>query len=252
MVAIVPKGDQSLLDDEVHVWRIGSGLSRVSEFRHILAAEELERADRFHFEADRRRSITGRGCLRLLLGKLLQRPAESLRFEYDEFGKPRLPLTPERGLRFNVSHSGDLILIAIAKGRAVGVDVEKVRFDFDLESISARFFSFNENDRLTRLTGSRKYDAFFTCWTRKEAYLKARGDGLSLPLDQFDVSFLADEEPQLLETRHDPAEAKRWTLRSVAVPSGYVAAVVAEGAGWKLKHQDWSDACVAGHDLIRY
>lgn len=237
-------GDYGLPDDEVHVWRasLNSSASDAARLKLILSSDELERAEAFHFETDSRRCVVGRGYLRLLLGDILNLPANSLRFEYDEFGKPRLTPTQERLLRFNVSHSGDLILIAITRGRVVGVDVERIRTDLDLEEVAARFFSINEYKRLALLDGPGRYEAFFTCWTRKEAYLKARGDGLSLPLDHFDVSFRPMEEARLLETRHDPAEVGRWKLLPVSVPAGYVAAVAVEGLDWKLKCRDWPPA----------
>jgi len=225
-----------LTDDEVRVWRIGIDLppSELTELRLVLSSDEQERVERFRFEADRRRSVVSRGCLRLLLGALLRLPAFSLRFEYNEFGKPKLISTQEQGLQFNVSHSGDLVLIAITKGRAVGLDVEKIRTDIDLDGVAARFFSTDENRRLASLAGPAKYEAFFTCWTRKEAYLKAHGGGLSVPLDRFDVSFLPNEDAALLATRPDPNEAKRWTLLPISVPSGYAAALASEGTDWRL------------------
>lgn len=230
----------SLADDEVHVWRKGleGSALEIAALRPILSSDELRRANQFHFEADRRRCVVGFGMRRLLLSAILRLPAESLRFERNEYGKPRLIRAQERGLQFNLSHSGDLILVAITKGRAVGIDVERIRADLDLDDIAARFFSIDERKCLASVTGSRKSAAFFACWTRKEAYLKARGDGLSVPLDQFDVGVLPDEHPQLLSTRHDPNEVRRWTLQTVPVPASYQAAVAAEGSGWKLKCLD--------------
>src|ERR1700694_895628 len=234
-------GSYALPDDEVHVWRttLDMAASGFAKLWQILSPEERERADRFHFEVDRRRSVIGRGYLRLLLGEILDLPANKLQFEYDEFGKPSL--TPRQGppLQFNVSHSGELILIAITMGRAVGVDVERIRTDFDADSIAARFFSANEYRILASLAGPVRYKAFFACWTRKEAYLKARGVGFSLPLDQFDVSFLPDEEPRLLATRHDPAEARRWRLQALDLSSDYAAALAAPGSSWQLRSLDW-------------
>ncbi len=229
-----------LTNDEVRVWRIGLDLppSERSELRRVLSSDEQVRVERFRFEADRRRSVISRGCLRLLLGDFLSLPAESLRFEYGEFGKPKLISTQEQGLQFNVSHSGDLVLIAITKGRAVGLDVEKIRPDVDLDGVATRFFSTLECQRLASLAGPAKYEAFFKCWTRKEAYLKAHGGGLSVPLDRFDVSFLPNEDVVLLETRPDPNEAKRWTILPIDVPYGYVAALAAQGADWRRECRD--------------
>ncbi len=231
-----------LPEDEVHVWRTAAQMpgSSIAQLRQILSPDELARIDRFHFEIDRRRGVIGRGYLRLLLGRILDLPANELQFKYDEFGKPSL--IPGQGLplQFNVSHSGDLILIAIAVGRAVGVDVERMRTDLDPNGIAVQFFSTDERKTLASLAGSAQYKAFFACWTRKEAYLKATGVGLSLPLDQFDVSFLPEQEPELLATRPDPAEAQKWKLRALDVSGDYAAALVAAGRTWDLKCWNWS------------
>lgn len=227
--------------DEVHVWgaTLDMSPSGLEALRQILSSDERERAGRFHFATDQRRSIIGRGYLRLLLGRILKLPADRLQFEYDEFGKPSLAPDQSFPLQFSVSHSGDLILIAIATGRAVGVDVEEIRTDLDPDLIAERFFSARECRSLASLSGPSRYKAFFACWTRKEAYLKAKGTGLSLPLDQFDVSFLPDEEPQLLATRPDAAEAGRWKLRALDLSGDYAAALIAAGSAWTLRCWYW-------------
>jgi 4'-phosphopantetheinyl transferase len=223
-----------LPENEIHVWRISLDLSPrdLSKLRQTLSPGECERADRYRFEADQRRSVIGRGYLRLLLGEILGLSPDRLQIVCDEFGKPGLfPAL----MQFNLSHSGDMILIAITRDRAVGVDVEKIRTDLEMDSVAGRFFSANERKALASISGPGRWEAFFKCWTRKEAYLKAKGVGLSLPLDQFDVSFLPNEEVRLLETRPDHNEAGRWNLRPLAMPPGYVAALAAEGFNWKLK-----------------
>jgi len=234
----------ALPQDEVHLWRTTLDMAApgFAKLWQMLSQDERDRADRYHFEVDRRRAVIGRGYLRLLLGQILDFPANKLQFEYDKFGKPGLmPEKPglmpkqEVPLQFNVSHSGDVILIAITMGREVGVDVEKIRTDLDADSIAARFFSANEYKIWATVAGPARYEAFFACWTRKEAYLKARGVGLSLPLDQFDVSFLPNEEPRLLETRPDPTEARRWKIQALNLSGEYAAALAAPGSTWKLK-----------------
>jgi 4'-phosphopantetheinyl transferase len=231
----------TLPEDEVHVWQTSLDMSAsdLARLRGILSPDECARADRFHFEVDRRRGIIGRGYLRLLLGQILDLPANELQFEYDEFGKPALIQGQRRALQFNVSHSGELILIAITTGRAVGVDVEQIRTDLDPDTIAARFFSASEREVLASLPRPARYRAFFACWTRKEAYLKAKGVGLSLPLDQFDVSFLPDEEPRLVATRPDPAEAPNWRLWALDLSSGYAGALAVSGPGRKIKCWKW-------------
>jgi 4'-phosphopantetheinyl transferase len=124
----------------------------------------------------------------------------------------------------------------------MGVDVEREREDMATAEIAARFFSPLECSTLAALPAAKQCEAFFSCWTRKEAYLKARGDGLSLPLDQFDVAFAPGEEPRLINTRHDPAEAQRWKLMTLQVGHGHAAALAVEGTDWKLKCWDWPPA----------
>jgi 4'-phosphopantetheinyl transferase len=238
----LPSGSYLLPANEVHVWRatLEMSASDVAKLWQVLSPDERERADRFHFEADRRRCVIGRGLLRLLLGRISDEPARQLRFEYDKYGKPSLIAERASPLQFNLSHSGEVVLIAIAVGRAIGIDVERIRADVATDRIAENYFSENECKTLASLAAHMQCEAFFACWTRKEAYLKARGDGLSLPLDQFDVSLRPDEEPRLLETRHDPADARRWTLRALDAGRGYAAALAVEGSDWKLKCWDWS------------
>jgi 4'-phosphopantetheinyl transferase len=239
-------GSYALPEDEIHVWRTTLDMepSGFTKLQQILSPDERGRANRFHFEVDRRRGVIGRGYLRLLLGRILDLPANKLQFEYDEFGKPSLIPKQRPPLQFNVSHSGGMILIAITIGREVGVDVERIRTDLDPVIIAARFFSAIEYKILTSLAGPARYEAFFACWTRKEAYLKARGVGLSLPLDQFDVSFLPEEEPRLLATRPDPAEARRWRIQALDLSGDYAAALAAPGSTWKLKCWNWNPLLV--------
>jgi 4'-phosphopantetheinyl transferase len=138
-------------------------------------------------------------------------------------------------LEFNVSHSGSVAVLAFARGRALGVDVEQLRENFDHEAIACRFFSEEEQRQLAALQPSERYQGFFRCWTRKEAYIKAQGTGLSLPLHQFDVSLKPGEVNALLFTRPDSAEAARWSLQEVLAGDGYIAALCVSGHGWRLK-----------------
>jgi 4'-phosphopantetheinyl transferase len=223
----------------VHVWRATLALpdEAADRLKQCLSAEERDRMGRFHFEQDRRRHFIGRGLLRTLLGRYLNLAPQDLRFEIGAAGKPHL--APGQGqLQFNLSHSGEYVLIAIAHGRAVGIDVEEVHDDFDVEEVAGNFFSMNEQRDLETLTGRSKIEAFYNCWTRKEAYLKAQGAGLSLPLDQFDVSLRPGEPACLIATRPDPAEATRWQLSGLDVADGYKAALVVEGQGWTPRFWD--------------
>jgi 4'-phosphopantetheinyl transferase len=206
--------------------------------RPLLSADEGERASRFHFERDRRRFTASRALLRIVLGAYLHSAPESLRFRYSDQGKPALDGEHLKGgLMFNVSHSGGVALFAITRGREIGVDVERVRRSSDLEAIARRFFSACEQMQLAALEPEQRGEAFFRCWTRKEAYIKARGEGLSMPLDQFDVSIGVGDQNALLATRPDPAEAHRWSVRDVPTDPDYAAAVAAAGNGWKLEQK---------------
>jgi 4'-phosphopantetheinyl transferase len=171
----------------------------------------------------------------ILAAYLSADPAE-LSFSYSKKEKPSLGAAHAgSGVTFNISHSGGIALLAFARRREIGVDVEQIRSDFDLEAIARRFFSAHERQELFALPPEERANAFFRCWTRKEAYIKATGDGLSLPLTQFDVSINASNEKALLATRPDRSEAERWQLREAPAGPGFVAALCVRGQDWKLK-----------------
>ena len=234
----LPPPRPPLPGDEVHVWRarLDAPPERVRRLLGVLAPDERGRAGRFHFRRDEDRFIVARGLLRGILGGYLNSAPERLHFEYGARGKPSLASehNPE-GLRFNVSHSGGVALYAVTRGREVGVDVERVSARVSCEEIAGHFFSPREVARLRALPPSLREAAFFECWTRKEAYIKARGEGLSLPLDGFDVSLAPGEPAALLANRLDPGEVSRWSLRELRPWPGFAAAVAVEGRGWRLK-----------------
>jgi 4'-phosphopantetheinyl transferase len=202
----------------------------------ILSPDERQRAKRYRFQVDSERHIVGRALLRIILGRILHTKPENLFFRHNEFGKPLLlDALNKHSLQFNVSHSGDLILVALAAGRQIGVDVERVRDDMEPEAMARRFFSSREKADIAALPARQRRDAFFRCWTRKEAFIKAKGEGLSLPLDQFDVSVNPAQPAILLATRPDPVEASRWVIQDLKVAAGHTASVAVEGTGWRLK-----------------
>ena len=228
-----------LTEDEVQLWR--ADLEKLgpheSRWRELLSADERGRADRFHFVRDRQRFMASRALLRTILAALLTDDPASLTFSYSETEKPFLASThANSGITFNVSHSGGIALYAFARHREVGVDVEQVRRDIEVEPIARRFFSVFEQGQLFALPEEDRNEAFFRCWTRKEAYIKAVGKGLSIPLSQFDVSLGAVETNALLATRLDKAEAAAWMLQEVPAGAGYRAALCVRGQNWKLKH----------------
>lgn len=231
----------ALPEDEVQVWRVDLESIRGDESRwqKVLSPDESNRASRFHFVRDRQRFVASRALLRTILGCYLAIEPKSLSFIYSQKEKPSLaPGSASSGLTFNISHSGGIALFAFARKREIGVDVEQVRCDFEVEAIASRFFSSHEQEQLRSLPEEKKFESFFRCWTRKEAYIKATGDGLSLPLHQFDVSVGPENGNALLSTRPNKSEAALWSLREIPAGQGYVAALCVWGRGWHLK--DWS------------
>jgi 4'-phosphopantetheinyl transferase len=227
-----------LAQDEVHLWRVELHAVAQAEERwqQVLSEDERARAARFHFLRDRQYFSATRAVLRMILGSYFDDDPKKLTFRYSDNEKPSLnPASCGRQIEFNVSHSGDIALLAFAQGRAVGVDVEKVRSDFEHEAIARRFFSEQEQLQLAALLPEERYSGFFRCWTRKEAYIKAQGVGLSLPLDQFDVSLRPGDSNALLATRPDNNEAALWSLQDVPAGAGYVAALCVRGEGWQLR-----------------
>jgi 4'-phosphopantetheinyl transferase len=192
----------------------------------LLSADERSRAGRFAFERDRRRYIVARARLRQLLGERLGVAPESLQFVYNPHGKPALARRPgQRDLRFNVAHCGEVAAYAFAGGREVGVDVEAVRELPDADDIAMRFFSRRERAAYMRLPAQERPQGFFNCWTRKEAFVKALGEGLSHPLEAFDVSLAPGKPARLLRVGRVPASRCGWTLSSFVPGPGLVGAV---------------------------
>jgi len=233
----------TLGDDDLHVWLATLDLPRstVDRLRQLLSSDETVRADRFHFAIDRDRFIVARGYLRTILGKYISTDPSEIRLSYGEFGKPSVtnPSAVAAGLKFNLAHSGGLALYAMTLRAEIGVDLEEIRADFSTDEIAERFFSGKEIVRLRSLPPSEHPQAFFHCWTRKEAFVKAKGTGLSQALDQFDVTLGPDEPAVLLETRWDENEASRWFLKSIELGVDFAAALAFEGhdrriSYWKL------------------
>jgi 4'-phosphopantetheinyl transferase len=226
-----PPKSLSLSASEVHVWRIGlEQPHRERNFLDTLGLDERSRANRFHFARDRRHFIVARGFLRLVVSRYLETDAERLRFCYGAYGKPALDGVHRNSrLRFNMSHSRGVGLYAITHAREIGVDVEHIRADFASEEIARHFFSPFEADTLCALPPPERVPAFYRCWTRKEAYIKATGRGLSQPLDGFDVTLAPGEPAALLRTDEDSKDFPRWFLYDLPVGSHYSAALAVEG-----------------------
>jgi 4'-phosphopantetheinyl transferase len=228
---------------EIHLWalRLDPATDRVERLGEVLAGDEWERARRFRFERHRRRYVVGRGVLRLLLAAYLDLRPERVQFVYGPRGKPFLaPTQAACGLWFNLSNSDELALVGLVRGQEIGVDLELVKPMSDLEAIAERFFSPSERDVLRLLPQELKPTAFFNCWTRKEAYLKAVGEGLAAPLDSFDVTLAPGDPPRMLTLRGDPAAARRWTFHHFLPAPGYIGAVACEGPALPLRTWTWA------------
>lgn len=219
----------SFADDaiEVVVTRLDVRLEAVCASAALLSDAERQRANRFAFDRDRRRFTFARARLRQLLAARLGMRPESVELTYGEHGKPSLARRcADSDLRFNVSHSDDVAVYAFALGREVGIDVETVRAIRDADHIAARFFSRRENEVYRVLDPRDKPLGFFNCWTRKEAFIKALGDGLYHPLDRFDVSLAPGEPAGILRVEGTPGDACGWALHSFLPGPGLIGAIV--------------------------
>jgi 4'-phosphopantetheinyl transferase len=233
----------TLADHEVHVWRasLDQPAATMTAAEQTLSEDERQRASRFVFHQDWRRFVVGRGTLRRILSLYARVRPQEFCFRYGSRGKPDLDSTGDlASLQFNVSHSHELAIYAVARRRQVGVDLEwSGRRLTDVGQIAERTFSEVENATLRSQPPEHRVEAFLNCWTRKEAYLKARGDGLALPLGEFDVSLAPGAPAVLLGNRRDPAEVERWSIMALDPGPGYVAALAAEGSDWQLCCWEW-------------
>jgi 4'-phosphopantetheinyl transferase len=228
-----------LAENEVHVWRVklDSSFVRPGRFSADLSEEEKLRATRFVLARDRSRFIVARSILRRLLGSYLGRPPASVAIELGPHGKPRL----KSGLSFapigfNLSHSHGLVLYAFALQCEVGIDVEQIRPEVVNEGIEDSYFSVQEKMELNALPQELRHEGFFSCWTRKEAYVKAGGQGLQMPLNSFDVSLTPGRTGTLRS-----GDKGRWSLYSFCPEPGFAAALVIEGRASHLKFWEWRD-----------
>jgi 4'-phosphopantetheinyl transferase len=223
---------------EIHVWRIrlAQPSETVKRLEQVLNTEEIKRADRYRTELLRIRFVIGRGSLRTILGRYVAEAPEQLAFRYGERGKPALAdRSSGLDIQFNTSNSNDIAVVAIALGRQLGVDVEQVRPIENFDRIVAHHFSAQERSGFSRLSEDQRLEAFFRCWTRKEAYLKATGEGLSRALDSFDVSLAPGDSPKLLRVDGSPEELTRWEFQDLLVGRNYIGSIAVEGPGWELK-----------------
>jgi len=220
-----PAQELALPEDELHIWRAWLDVEPQERTRLLsyLNKDEVSRAERFVFPRDRDHFIVARGRLRELLGEYLHRLPNAVQFKTGRYGKLSL-LAHRDPLRFNLSHSHGLALYGFCLGRELGIDTEKIQPQFAGEGIAERYFSEMEQRELREVPKELRDTAFFLCWTRKEAYIKAHGDGLQIALDSFDVS-LKPGEPETLRS----VDSGRWSMRSFTPAPEFVAAIIAEG-----------------------
>ena len=235
-----------LAGGETHVWRVALDPPRECVARCLarLSDAERARAERFRFPKHRDHFAVARSALRGILARYLSVSPEVIEFSYAEHGKPELS-DAGAGVQFNVSHSGELALCAVCLGHSIGVDIEwagrrLLRNEAEMLRLAKRFFAPDELAALRALPPADRAQGFLNCWTRKEAYIKARGEGLSLPLDEFTVSLAPDQTPALLHTSAGPEEANRWSLHALDPGDGYVAAVAVEGGSATLQLWQWT------------
>ena len=234
-----PPQDLALPARTVHVWRVSLDpeTARLGRLEQNLSADERLRAARFRFARDRERFVAARGLLREILALYLNATARRLSIDYGANGKPFL--SEHSSLRFSVSHSLDMALVAVGHGREVGVDIEHARSDIPMEEIAETVFSAPEKRALYRLNGEAKRMAFLRFWTRKEAYIKADGRGMSLLLKHIDVSATTNRAALLDEAIGEWRVCTDWTLHTLATGPDHAAALAAEGEDWRLVCRQW-------------
>jgi 4'-phosphopantetheinyl transferase len=235
-------GELEINDQEVHLW-FGSCedlYPQLSKISGTLSETERMRADKYKFPKDRYRCIIRNGVLRILISFYLSIGPEKIRFNTNQYGKPSIE-NRHRDilLNFNLSHSNEMVLFAFTLGRRIGVDIEYMKPLKDMNSVIESNFSSNENVELAALPINKREAAFYHCWTQKEAFVKALGEGLSRGLDQFDVSVLPDAPAALKRTAWDQGEAGRWSLTAIHSFPGYAAALAVEGSGYVLQCREF-------------
>jgi 4'-phosphopantetheinyl transferase len=237
------QGVESIDRDEVHVWvaRLDRVAARLDRLLPALGTDEKDRASRFRSDQLRTRFLASRAAQRFILARYAAVSPEDIGYEQSAHGKPSLRIGHDRrvDVRFNVTNSQDLALIAVAREREVGIDVEAERSIRDAFALARRFFSPAEFAALQQIPGEAMQRAFLACWTRKEAYVKAIGLGISMQLSGFDVNVDPDHPATLLSTRPDPADASRWTMHSLDPGEGYFATLVVEGVPAAVRTFEW-------------
>jgi len=228
-----------LAENEIHVWRASTNMppSVGNQLAQWLSPDELARIGRYRFERDRLRFMTSRGILRILLGAYLELDPKQLIFDYGPHGKPHVNQeSTQSPIQFNLSHSEDLSLFAFTKNARIGVDLEHLRPIPEVDQICERFFTLGEKTTMRGLPEDQKLEAFFTGWTRKEAYVKAMGESILPALDQVEVSLIPGESTHLIIDLDNPEMIDKFSLISLVPYKGYLAAIAVENKSWVIRH----------------
>lgn len=230
----LPPEDVRLKSGEAHVWLARLDEQAAAESERLLSGDERIRAERFRFAPDRKRFVAARALLRVILGKYLQTNPRRIRFEYNEYGKPFLNRETLSSIKFNLSHSDDSALYAFTDGREIGIDIERIKPSFVDEAMLSQCLTHREIARFRTLPKTERDLFFFDCWTRKEAYLKARGSGLSLPANEIETSHLSESPNAFFENDAESRLLRRSFQKLPSIP-GCAAALAIEGGNPQLK-----------------
>lgn len=237
---VTPHSMPQLTPHQPHIWCVPlqAEQEQLQQWWRLLSPDEQKKAERYRFEKNTRQYIQARGILRQLLGEYLDCSPDSIEFGYNTYDKPTLQ--PENKLKFNVSHSGEMALLAFNWEDEIGVDIEDSTREIEIDVVAKHFFSPNEVNTLMALPLSEQQITFFNCWTRKEAIIKALGTGLAFPLNQFEVSMKVGSPARLLATHWDPEEAANWYMASFTPAENYIGAFAVRASVIDLQLYQWS------------
>lgn len=235
---------QPLTDSDIHIWcaSLSASAEDLSRYTTLLSQDELERAKRFHFERDHNHFIVGRALLRTFIGSYLDMEPSQIEFVYGQYGKPALKtVLHKKHLEFNLSHSKDFAVYAFGLDRKIGIDLEHIRPMPDMDDFVRQFFSLRENVLVNSLSGKQKEETFFKIWTCKEAFLKANGSGLTVPINQVEISVEHDGSITLLSIGGGREQADAWRLELFSPSPDHQAALVVEGHNVQVVFQSLED-----------
>jgi 4'-phosphopantetheinyl transferase len=229
-----------LCEDEIHIYRstLEKPPAEVKQLEKILSPDEIEKAYKFKFETDRNNYIVGRAFLRNILNKYLEIDASKINFSYAEKGKPFIK---DSIVKFNLAHSKSYVVYAFTLEKEVGIDLEYLKEMPDAREIAKGFFSKDETHELDKVSEKNLELAFFNCWTRKEAFIKAVGEGLSYPLADFTVTLIPGDEPEIIWIKKNPEEINDWSMINIEVKENYISSLAIKSKGVRIIYKEMKD-----------